>query len=90
MGRHLMDLTSEVIQQVRKFQQSCLAKGDKSSISLVTSLDDKLLALTETREENVDEDAMKEMEIMTNRLQQLQSIVSKLKLLQPRSGKRLQ
>ena len=54
IGRHIAELTAEVVHEVRTYQQQRLVKGDAAAVSVVISLDQHLIALkTQTEDGKV-------------------------------------
>lgn len=45
IGRHIAELMSEVVTEVRTFQQQRSAEGDVAAVSVVSSLDQQLVTL---------------------------------------------
>ncbi|XP_076466261.1 midasin-like [Babylonia areolata] len=85
IGRHVAELTAQVEEEVRCYQQQRSAEGDVGAVGVVTGLDQRLADLREHSQEDVEEDSVKEKEALSRRLKKLQKLVAKLIQLQPLS-----
>ncbi|XP_070191391.1 midasin-like isoform X1 [Littorina saxatilis] len=85
IGRHIAELTEEVVTEVRAFQQQRSAEGDTAAVGQVTTLDTQLVALRAESGQDTEEEPGKEIETLLTRVHRLQKLVTKLKRLRPQS-----